>query len=94
MRVTIPDDIVFRDLAGEAVILNLASGTYFGLNEVGTRMWNLLATDGSTEHVLATVLAEYEVEESQLRQDFETLLRALSEKGLIRVDPEQTPAAR
>ena len=93
MKVTIPDDVVFRDLAGEAVILNLASGTYFGLNEVGTRMWNLLAEHGSTEQVLASVLAEYEVEEASLRQDIEALLRTLREKGLIVVDPEQTPAA-
>jgi len=53
MKVTIPDDVVFRDLAGEAVILNLASGIYFGLNEVGTRMWNLLAEHGSTEQILS-----------------------------------------
>jgi len=94
MKVAIPEDVVFRDLAGEAVILNLVSGTYFGLNEVGTRIWNLLAEHGSTEQVLASVLAEYEVEEAQLRQDLEALLQALTEKGLILVDPQQTPAAR
>ena len=94
MKVAIPDDVMFRDLAGEAVILNLASGTYFGLNEVGTRIWNLLAEHGSTEPVLAALLEEYEVEEVSLRQDIEVLLRTLSEKGLIVVDPEQTSAAR
>ncbi len=35
-------DVVFRDLDGEAVILDLVSGTYFGLNEVGTRVWRLV----------------------------------------------------
>ena len=40
--ITISPDVVFRDLDGEAVLLNLALGIYFGLNEVGTRMWNLL----------------------------------------------------
>lgn len=94
MKVSIPDDVVFRDLAGEAVILNLASGTYFGLNEVGTRIWNLLAEHESTEQTLAALLEEYEVEEAPLRQDIEALLRTLVEKGLIVVDPEQTPAAR
>jgi hypothetical protein len=93
MKVSIPDDVVFRDLAGEAVILNLASGIYLGLNEVGTRMWNLLAEHGSTEQVLAVLLEEYEVEEATLRQDIEALLHTLSEKGLTVVDPEQTPAA-
>ena len=94
MKVTIPDDVVFRDLAGEAVILNLASGTYFGLNEVGTRMWNLLAEHGSSEQALAVLLEEYEVEEAPLRQDIDALMHTLVEKGLIVVDPEQTPAAR
>jgi hypothetical protein len=75
------------------VILNLASGTYFGLNEVGTRMWNLLAEQGSTEQVLAVLLEEYEVEEAPVRQDIDTLLLTFSEKGLIVVNPEQTPAA-
>ena len=40
-------DVVFRDLDGEAVILDLVSGTYFGLNEVGTRVWRLV-DEGAT----------------------------------------------
>ncbi len=94
MKVTIPDDVVSRDLAGEAVILNLANGTYFGLNEVGTRIWNLLAEHKSTEQVLPPLLAEYEVEEAQLRQDLEVLLQTLTEKGLIVVDAEKTQGTR
>lgn len=94
MKVTIPHDVVSRDLAGEAVILHLANGTYFGLNEVGTRIWNLLAEHGSTEQVLLPLLAEYEVEEAELRQDLEALLQTLAEKGLIVVDAEKTQAAR
>jgi hypothetical protein len=38
MTLSIPEDIVFRDLAGEAVILNLGTGMYFGLNAVGTQI--------------------------------------------------------
>lgn len=81
MKVTIPDDVVFRDLAGEAVILNLARGTYFGLNEVGTRMWNLLAEHGSSEQALAVLLEEYKVEEAPLRQDIDPSCTPLSRKG-------------
>jgi len=90
MKVTIPDDVVFRDLAGEAVILHLTNGTYFGLNEVGTRIWNLLAEHGSTEQILPPLLREYEVEEVELRHDLEVLLQALTEKELIVVDAEKT----
>jgi len=94
MKVTIPHDIVSRDLAGEAVILNLANGTYFGLNEVGTRIWNLLAKHGSIEQVLPPLLVEYEVEEAELHQDLEALLQILAEKGLVVVHAEKTQAIR
>lgn len=82
--VKISEDVVFRDLSGEAVILNLATGTYFGLNEVGTRMWNLIAEGKSGEQVIETLLGEYEVEEKQLRSDYESLVKQLLEKGLVK----------
>ena len=38
----IPDEVIFRELDGEAVILNLDTGIYFGLDAVGTRIWRLI----------------------------------------------------
>jgi len=87
------DDIVFRDLAGEAVILNFTTGTYFGLNEVGTHIWHLLAEHGSTEKVIESILAEYEVDDARFRHDLDDLLHVLADKGLIEIDAEKTPAA-
>ena len=46
MRYRIPEDVVSREVGGEAVLLNLATGTYFGLDGVGTEIWNLLAREG------------------------------------------------
>ena len=94
MRVKILDDIVFRDLAGEAVILNLTTGTYFGLNEIGTQIWHLLAEHGSTEEVIETILAEYEVDDTRFRHDLDELLHALMDKGLIEANAEETPTDR
>ena len=93
MTIRISDDVVFRDLAGEVVILTLTTGTYFGLNEVGTRIWHLIAEQGSTEKVIEAFLAEYEVEEEQLRRDVDDLIRQLMDKGLVRTDAEETPPA-
>jgi hypothetical protein len=87
MNIRISDDVVFRDLAGEAVILNLASGVYFGLDEVGTRMWQLLSEHGDDTKALALLLDEYEVDAAQLRQDFDQLIGQLRAKGLILVEP-------
>ena len=51
MRYRIPEDVVSREVGGEAVLLNLATGTYFGLDGVGTEIWNLLAREGTIEGV-------------------------------------------
>jgi hypothetical protein len=86
VNVRIADDVVSRDLAGEAVILNLATGTYFGLDAVGTRIWHLIAEHGSTERIVEIVVAEYDVDEGRLRGDLEALLGQLRDKGLVSVD--------
>ena len=80
---SVPEDVVFRDLAGEAVILNLSTGVYFGLDEVGTRIWQLLAQHGDKEKLIQEVLSEYEVEETNLRRDIDLLLKELLGKGLL-----------
>ena len=83
MNIRIPDDVVFRVLGDEAVILNLSTGIYFGLDIVGTRMWQLISECGSTEKIGEALLAEYEVEESQVRQDLALLIQQLKDKGLL-----------
>ena len=93
MKLKLSDDVVFRILGDEAVILNLASGVYFGLDTVGTRMWQLMSEHGSTDKVVETLLDEYEVEEGQLRSDMDNLIQQLSEKGLVKTDAEETSPA-
>lgn len=79
----VSDDVVFRELDGEAVILNLDSGTYFGLDEVGTRFWQLIEKDGRIDLALATLETEYEVAADVLRADVDRLVSMLVEKGLM-----------
>jgi len=93
MFIRIAGDVIFRVLGDEAVILNLATGTYFGLNSVGTRLWQLIAEHGSVEPVIAAFLTEYEVEESQLRQDLADLIQQLVQKGLVSSEAEKTSQA-
>lgn len=93
MRLRIADDVVFRDLAGESVLLNLSTGTYFGLDAVGTRLWHLLKEQGSAAAAIATLQSKYDVDERRLRQDVEALISQLLAKGLLTTDAEQSPAA-
>ena len=94
MRLRIADDVVCRDLAGESVLLNLSTGTYFGLDAVGTRLWHLVTEHGSTALAIETLIAEYDVDESRLQKDVEALIEQLLAKGLLTTDVEHTPTAR
>lgn len=85
-RVSIPDDVLFQDLDGEAVLLNLQSGKYFGLDPIGTRIWNLLAEHGTLAVAFQAILAEYDVDADRLRSDFLALVDQLASNGLIQLD--------
>ncbi len=86
-RIHIEKDVLFREVGGEAIILNLQSGKYFGLDEVGTRMWQLLAERGTIEPVVRALVEEYEVTEEQLRQDLLALVEKLAANQLLKVEP-------
>ncbi|HVB38866.1 MAG TPA: PqqD family protein [Vicinamibacterales bacterium] len=81
------DAVVTRELDGETVLLNLDTGIYFGLDAVGTRIWSLLAAAEPLDRVLATLLAEYEVEAAPLEHDLLALVAQLRGKGLVTVSP-------
>jgi hypothetical protein len=84
-RITIPESVLFRDLDGEAVLLDTVSGRYYGLDEVGTRMWSLLQRHGEIEAVCRALFAEYEAPEEQLLEDLQRFVGTLAAKGLIRM---------
>jgi hypothetical protein len=85
-RVTVPESVLFRDLDGEAVLLETGSGRYYGLDEVGTRMWSLLQIHGETGAVCRALLAEYDVPDDRLRTDLEKFVETLSARGLLKVE--------
>jgi hypothetical protein len=85
-RVRIPKDVLFQDLDGEAVLLNMQSGKYFGLDPIGTRIWNLLIEHGSLAIAYQSVLDEYDVDPDRLRFDFLALVDQLAMNGLIELD--------
>lgn len=82
-KITVPQQVLFRDLAGEAVLLNLQSGQYYGLNETGTRMWALLVQHGQVEPALQTLLAEYDVPEDRLQSELLGFVEELTSRNLL-----------
>jgi hypothetical protein len=76
-------DVLVQEVAGEAVLLDLASEQYFGLNEVGVRVWQILTEHGKPEKAVEILLDEYEVDEEILRQDVAMLVSGFLESGLM-----------
>ena len=81
--ISIPEDVLFRDVGDEAVVLSLETGRYYGLDEVGTRMWFWLAQHGQVELAYQALLDEYDVTEEQLRQDLLGFSDKLSSHELL-----------
>jgi hypothetical protein len=90
-RARVPDGVLFRELDGESVILSLEAETYFGLDEVGTRTWELLGAEPTIQAVYEALCAEYDVDSAELRRDLEALLDQLVEHKLIEVDVPSHP---
>lgn len=78
-------DQVSSDLGGEAVILNMESGVYHGLNEVGARVWNLIEQPKTVKEIKDILVEEYEVEPQICQNDLFALLKDLQAAGLIEV---------
>lgn len=78
-------EVLFQEIAGEAVLLDLASEQYFGLDSVGTRIWQLLGENGYLQHVFGVLCEEYSVEPSQLQSDLLVLANELAQAGLVEV---------
>jgi hypothetical protein len=76
-------EVLFQPLGNEAVLLNLSNNRYYGLNEVGARMWELLQEHGALEAVVAQMVEEYEIDEATLRQDLEGLIAQLIEQEML-----------
>lgn len=84
-KVTIPEPVMARQVGEETVILDLASGTYFGLDPVGARIWQLMSESKTLAEVCATMLAEYEVTREDIERDVLRLAEELHAKQLISV---------
>ena len=84
-RISIPKDVLFHEVDEEMVLLNLVSGKYFSLDDVGTRMWLLMAEHEQLETVHRALLEEYEAEPGQLEQDLLALTDKLAANGLLQI---------
>lgn len=79
----IPLLVHFQYLDGEGILLDLRNQLYFGLDDVGCRIWELVREKGSELGICASLVAEYDVPESEVRQDLAEWIDDLLARGLL-----------
>jgi len=84
-KLVVTQDTLINFIEEESVILNLKSESYFGLDQVGTRMWTLLTTSDSIQSAYERLLDEYDVSADKLRADLSELIDKLLARGLLEV---------
>ena len=84
-RITVAPDVLVQELDGESVMLNLKTERYFGLDDVGTRIFTAVTNSSSIEQAYESLLGEFDVDRVVLRRDIDELLEKLLGNGLVEV---------
>jgi hypothetical protein len=79
----VPEHVLARKTGEEMVLLNLDNEQYYGLDEVGTRFWELIEGGAAFGSAVDTLLAEYEVDRQTLVDDLSSILGDLGRNGLV-----------
>jgi len=85
LQISTFDHVLFRELDGEAVLLDLEREQYFGLNELGTRVWKALHAGSEVAAIVTGIAEEFDIEPEQVRSDVEELIEDLKSAQLIEV---------
>ena len=88
-RIVVSQDQVSCDLSGEAAILNLKAGVYYGLNTVGASIWKLIQEPRTVKEIRDALAEEYDVEPKRCERDILELLQELSTHELIQILDEK-----
>ncbi len=83
--VAAPDSVLFRELAGELVLLDLQRESYVALDDVGADMWQALTRQPSLRHAFDELRGRYDVAPEVLRRDLLMLTEELIHHGLLDV---------
>ena len=84
--VKLSNDVLFQELQGDAVLLDLKSGVYFGLDRVGTRVWGLLGEHKVIGRAVEAMTQEFDVQTERCTEDVLALVFKLQEQGLLSID--------
>lgn len=84
-KITFSETVFAQEVDGEMVLLDMNSENYFGLDEVGTSIWQAMQESGSLEEVYRAMLEQYEVEPEVLQKDLLDFVQKLNDSGLAEI---------
>lgn len=79
------ENVVFRELEDEVVILSVETGKYYGLDEVGARVWSLIGDDRTVGELCQILVTEFDVTLDECTKDVIWLLSSMADEGLVRM---------
>jgi hypothetical protein len=83
--VRIAPDAVSCDLDGEATIMNLQSGEYYGLDEVGGTVWQMISEPRKVSDIIEEITSRYDVAVDRCETDLLGLISKLADFGLVEI---------
>ena len=81
---------LYSEIGSDGVILDIKSGIYYGLNDVGNQIWHWLQAPKPVSELLNLLLEEYDVTKEQATVDLQSLLQEMLDTGLIETVNEET----
>ena len=82
-QLTVPPQVISRLVGDETVLLDLASGMYFGVDGVAMRIWESIAAGQTLDQTVAAVVVEFEVDKAQAEADVLEFVSELVKRGLL-----------
>ena len=84
-KIVVSKDVVSCDLGGETAMLDMKEGVYYGLNEIGTVIWELIQNPITLLEIIDKILEEYEVDEETCYADTVELIKEMEKNGLVAI---------
>jgi hypothetical protein len=85
-RIARSPDAISADVAGEVVLLNMATGYFHQLNAVASYLWKQLAQPHTLDELFARAVADFDADEATCRKDIDAFVEELQGHGLIRIE--------
>lgn len=84
-KITRHSDMLSAEIGGEAIMMSIENGAYFGLNPVATRIWDLIEQPKSVAALIQTITDEYEVSSEQATDDVQVFVADMIERGIAQI---------